>query len=38
MVIAKIAYDRLNPKAKAEADRLLQIPIEPKSLFKKSVI
>jgi len=23
MVIAKIAYDRLNPKAKAEADRLL---------------
>jgi len=29
MMVAKIAYDRLNPRAKAEADRLMKIQIGP---------
>lgn len=37
MMVAKIAYDRLNPKAKAEADRLLQLRIAPASITEKSL-
>lgn len=37
MVVAAIAYARLTPKAKAEADRLLAIPIEPVAITKQSL-
>jgi hypothetical protein len=36
MVIAKIAHDRLNTKAKAEADRLLAIAINPVGLSSRT--
>ncbi|HEX8077728.1 MAG TPA: S1/P1 nuclease [Chthoniobacterales bacterium] len=35
MIVAKIAYDRLNPKAKAQADKLLAILIDPANTTKK---
>ena len=35
MMTAKIAFDRLNPKAKAEAVRLMAIPINPSDITKK---
>ncbi|MBV9468430.1 MAG: hypothetical protein JOZ57_04240 [Abitibacteriaceae bacterium] len=37
MIVASIAYQRLNPHAKAESDRLLQIPIEPQAVTNKSL-
>jgi len=37
MMIAKIAHDRLNAKAKAEADRLCAINIKPMSITGKSL-
>src|SRR5437879_2536022 len=36
MMVAKIAQDRLNPKAKAEADRLLGISISPATTTAKT--
>jgi hypothetical protein len=36
MIVAKIAHDRLNPNAKAEADRLLAIAIDPASVTAKT--
>ena len=36
MMVAKIAEDRLNPKAKAEADRLLAVSIKPFRVTAKS--
>ena len=35
MMTAKIAFDRLNPKAKAEAVRLMAIPINPSEITNK---
>ncbi|MBV9926902.1 MAG: S1/P1 nuclease [Acidobacteria bacterium] len=35
MMTAKIAFDRLNPKAKAEAERLMAIVIEPADVTSK---
>ena len=35
MMTAKIAFDRLNPKAKAEAVRLMAIPINPADITNK---
>jgi len=37
MMVAKIAYDRLNPTARAEADRLLAVKIKPISKTLKSL-
>src|SRR5262249_20134269 len=37
MMVAKIAYDRLNPTAKAQADRLLAIKIKPAGKTAKSL-
>src|SRR5258708_32434873 len=37
MMVAQIAYSRLNPKAKAEADRLIAIEIEPAAITKNSL-
>ncbi len=37
MIVARIAYSRLNPRAKAEADRLLAIPIDPVAITQKSL-
>jgi S1/P1 Nuclease len=36
MLVAKIAYDRLNPRAQAEADRLLAIPVTPADVTARS--
>ncbi|HKV40255.1 MAG TPA: S1/P1 nuclease [Blastocatellia bacterium] len=36
MMVASIAYSRLNSRAKAEVDRLIAIEIEPKSITEKS--
>src|SRR5579859_7000912 len=36
MIVAKIAYDRLNKNAKVEADRLLAISIDPASVTAKT--
>jgi hypothetical protein len=36
MMVAYVAYKRLNPKAKAEVDRLLKIPINPAKQSKAS--
>jgi hypothetical protein len=37
MMVAKIAHDRLNPKAKAEADRLAAIKINPVNVTAESL-
>jgi hypothetical protein len=37
MMTARIAYTRLNPKARAEADRLLKISIDPASVTANSL-
>ncbi|HEY6971189.1 MAG TPA: S1/P1 nuclease [Candidatus Angelobacter sp.] len=36
MIVAKIAYDRLNPHAKAEVDRLIKVSINPEDVTAKS--
>src|SRR5215831_5710575 len=36
MMVAKIAYDRLNPQAKAQVDRLLKVSIPPEDVTAKS--
>ncbi len=36
MMVAKIAFDRLNPRAKAKAAHLLSLPINPAAITKKS--
>jgi len=36
MMVAKIAFDRLNPRAKAQANMLLAIPINPAGISRKS--
>ncbi|MEO6785305.1 MAG: S1/P1 nuclease [Chthoniobacteraceae bacterium] len=35
MIVAQIAFDRLNPKAKAQAAKLLAIPIDPAAISAK---
>ena len=35
MMTARIAFDRLNPKARAEAERLMAIPINPSNITSK---
>jgi hypothetical protein len=37
MIVARIAYDRLNPRAKGEVDRLIALTIEPAAVTKKSL-
>jgi hypothetical protein len=37
MMVAKIAFDRLNPRAKAQAQTLLAIPINPAAVSRKSM-
>src|SRR5205807_3524912 len=37
MIVAQIAYGRLNARAKAEADKLIALPIEPAAITKKSL-
>jgi hypothetical protein len=37
MMVAKIAYKRLNPKAKAQIDKLIAIKIEPVSITSRSL-
>jgi hypothetical protein len=37
MIVAKIAYARLNPKAKAEVNKLIKIDIEPTAITAKSL-
>jgi len=37
MMVSSIAFKRLNPKAKAEAKRLLAIPIAPSTVTRKSL-
>lgn len=37
MMVAKIAFDRLNPRAKAEAAKLIALPINPAGETKKSL-
>src|SRR4051812_38709855 len=37
MIVAFIAHDRLNPKSKAEADRLIALNIEPTPITSKSL-
>ena len=37
MMVAKIAFNRLNPKAKAEVQELMAIPINPSKVTKKSL-
>lgn len=37
MIVAQIAYTRLNPRAKAEVDRLIKIPIDPVAITNKSL-
>ena len=36
MMVAKIAYDRLNPRARAEADRLMKISIGPNDALQSN--
>jgi len=36
MMVAQIAFDRLNPRAKAQAQMLLAIPINPAGISSKS--
>ena len=36
MMVAKIAFDRLNPRAKAQANMLLKLPINPAGISRKS--
>lgn len=36
MIVAKIAFDRLNPRAKAQAQMLLAIPINPAAVSNQS--
>jgi hypothetical protein len=37
MIVAQIAYARLNPKAKAEVDKLIALRIEPTAITEKSL-
>jgi hypothetical protein len=37
MIVAKIAYARLNPRAKAEVNRLIKLDIEPTAITAKSL-
>ena len=37
MIVAKIAYARLNPRAKAEVSRLIKLDIEPAAITAKSL-
>src|SRR6266700_679629 len=37
MIVAKIAYKRLNPKAKAQVDKLIALKIDPVSITGKSL-
>jgi hypothetical protein len=37
MIVARIAYDRLNPRAKAEVDKLIAAEIEPRAITRQSL-